>query len=157
MDAYGSVLTKYFQTGIYDEEEIYSYRIEGTGKNIIPANVLFQHVDEFIKVTDEDSAFRAREMALTEGLLMGYSSGAVMQCLLQIQERLTENDLVVMIFADHGSRYLGKIYNDQWMSDQGFLEDCAPQQPASLYGIKILEPRHIRRLYRSYLKWTKYR
>lgn len=123
VDAYGSVLKKYHETGIYDESEIYSYRIEGTGKNIIPANVDFDLVDRFVKVTDKDSALKARDIARTEGMLVGYSSGAALQCLEQIKDELTPNDVVVLIFADHGCKYVSKIFNDAWMRSQGFLEE----------------------------------
>lgn len=123
VDAYGSVLKKYHETGIYDENEIYSYRIEGTGKNIIPANVDFDLIDQFVKVTDKDSAFCARTIARQEGLLVGYSSGAALQCLEQIQEELTPEDVVVLIFADHGCKYVSKIFNDDWMRAQGFMEE----------------------------------
>ena len=126
-DAFGSVLKKYHETGIYDENEIYAYRIEGVGKNILPANVDFELVDRFVKVTDRDSALRARELARREGMLVGYSSGAVMQCLEQIKDELTADDVVVLIFADHGSKYVSKVFNDKWMIEQGFLteEDIA--------------------------------
>ena len=126
-DAFGSVLKKYQETGIYDENEIYAYRIEGVGKNILPANVDFELVDRFVKVTDRDSALRARELARREGMLVGYSSGAVMQCLEQIKDELTADDVVVLIFADHGSKYVSKVFNDKWMIEQGFLteEDIA--------------------------------
>ena len=121
VDAYGSVLKKYHETGVYDEQEIYSYRIEGTGKNIIPANVDFELIDRFVKVTDQDSALRARDIARREGILVGYSSGAALQCLEQIKGELTENDTVVLIFADHGCKYVSKIFSDAWMQEQGFL------------------------------------
>jgi len=121
VDAYGSVLKKYHETGVYDPNEIYSYRIEGTGKNIIPANVDFELIDRFVKVTDQDSALRAREIARKEGMLVGYSSGGALQCLQQIQSELTENDVVVLLFADHGCKYVSKIFSDKWMQEQGFL------------------------------------
>jgi cystathionine beta-synthase len=123
VDAYGSVLKKYHETGIYDENEIYSYRMEGTGKNIIPANIDFGLIDRFVKVTDKDSALRARELARQEGMLVGYSSGGAMQCLEQIKDELTEDDVVVLIFADHGSKYVSKIFSDSWMVAQGFLDE----------------------------------
>ena len=125
VDAFGSVLKKYHETGVYDENEIYSYRIEGTGKNIIPANVDFELIDRFVKVTDQDSALRAREIARSEGMLVGYSSGGALQCLQQIQSELTENDLVVLLFADHGCKYVSKIFSDKWMIEQGFLQEEA--------------------------------
>ena len=122
VDAYGSVLKKYHETGVYDPNEIYSYRIEGTGKNIIPANVDFELINRFVKVTDQDSALRAREIARQEGMLVGYSSGGALQCLQQIQSELTENDLVVLLFADHGCKYVSKIFSDKWMIEQGFMQ-----------------------------------
>ena len=123
VDAYGSALTKYHETGKYDEREIYSYEIEGTGKNIIPANCNFELIDKFVKVTDRESALRARDLALMEGIFAGYSSGAGIQALLQIQHEFTKDDVVVLIFPDHGSKYLGKVFNDQWMESKGFLTD----------------------------------
>ncbi len=123
VDAYGSALMKYHETGEYDEREIYSYQIEGTGKNIIPANCSFELIDKFVKVTDRESAIRARELALTEGIFAGYSSGAGIQALLQMKGMFTADDVVVLIFPDHGSKYLGKVFNNQWMEEQGFLQE----------------------------------
>jgi cystathionine beta-synthase len=130
VDAYGSALKKYHETGIYDEREIYSYQIEGTGKNIIPANCAFEYIDKFVKVTDKDSAFRTRELARMEGIMAGYSSGAGIQALYQIQNEFTKSDLVVLIFPDHGSKYLGKVFNDEWMRAQGFMPDVASEEDA---------------------------
>lgn len=126
VDAYGSVLKKYHETGVYDEQEVYPYRIEGTGKNIIPANVDFEMIDRFVKVTDQDSAIKARAIARVEGILAGYSSGATLQCLEQIKGELTEKDVVVLIFADHGCKYVSKVFNDGWMQSQGFLPAESP-------------------------------
>ncbi len=131
VDAYGSVLKKYHETGVYDESEIYSYRIEGTGKNIIPANVDFEQINRFVKVTDRDSALKARALARQEGMLVGYSSGAVLQCLHQIKDELTADDVVVLIFADHGSKYVTKVFNDDWMREQGFLEEEPVKTPVA--------------------------
>lgn len=124
IDAYGSVLQKYHETGEFDANEIYPYRIEGLGKNLIPSATDFNSIDLFIKVTDESSAHTARELAKTEGLLVGYTSGAAMQGLKQLDEDsvFDENSNVVVIFPDHGSRYMSKIYNDEWMSQQGFFD-----------------------------------
>jgi cystathionine beta-synthase len=122
VDAYGSVLQKYHETGVYDEKEIYPYRIEGTGKNIIPANMDFSLIDRFVKVTDKESALKARELAKTEGMMVGYSSGATLQALEQIQDELTEKDVVVLLFSDHGSKYVTKFFSDKWMQEQGFME-----------------------------------
>lgn len=121
VDAYGSVLKKYWETGEYDEKEIYSYHIEGTGKNIIPANVDTSLIDHYEKVTDKDSALRARELALKEGLMVGYSSGANVEALYQARHLFGPDDCVVVFICDHGSRYLGKVFNDTWMQEQGYL------------------------------------
>ncbi len=129
VDAYGSALKKYHETGEYDEREIYSYQIEGTGKNIIPANCAFELIDKFVKVTDKESAFRARDLALMEGIMAGYSSGAGVQALLQIGHEFTANDVVVLIFPDHGSKYLGKVFNDEWMRAQGFMPEVYSDEP----------------------------
>lgn len=121
-DTYGSVLKKYHETGIYDPSEIKPYRIEGAGKNILPANVDFSLINQFVKVSDKDAALKARALARAEGILAGYSSGAVLDALEQVKDQLTPDDLVVLIFADHGSKYVTKIFNDKWMIEQGFLE-----------------------------------
>lgn len=125
VDAYGSVIKKYHETREFDANEIYPYRIEGLGKNLIPTATDFDVIDEFIKVTDEDSAHTARELAHTEGIFGGYTSGAVVQAVKQLQEQslLVESDVVVMIFPDHGSRYMSKVFNDKWMEDQGFMDE----------------------------------
>lgn len=121
VDAYGSVLKKYHETGQFDKKEIYPYKLEGVGKNIIPNNVDFNIIDKFVKVEDKASAFRARQLAKREGLFVGYSSGGAMQGVFKIREELKEDDYVVVLFPDHGSRYLGKIFNDEWMEEAGFL------------------------------------
>lgn len=123
VDAYGSVLKKYWETKVYDESEISSYRIEGTGKNIIPANVDFSVIDQYEKVRDEAAAHRARSIALTEGMMVGYSSGANVEALYQMKGQFKDDDFVVVFICDHGSRYLGKIFNDDWMRDQGFMSE----------------------------------
>lgn len=124
IDAYGSVLQKYHETREFDSDEIYPYRIEGLGKNLIPTATDFDSIDRFVKVTDEDSAHAARELARTEGLFMGYTSGAAVQGLKQLQEEgeFTQDSVVVVIFPDHGSRYMSKIYCDNWMQQQGFSD-----------------------------------
>ncbi|MGI9547621.1 MAG: PLP-dependent cysteine synthase family protein [Flavobacteriaceae bacterium] len=124
VDAFGSVLKKYHETGEFDSNEIYPYRIEGLGKNLIPDATDFDVIDQFIKVSDEDSAHTAREISRTEGLFVGYTSGAVMQAVRQLHRRgeFDEKSRVVIIFPDHGSRYMSKIYSDQWMRDQGFFD-----------------------------------
>lgn len=120
VDAYGSVLKKFHETGEFDPNEISSYRVEGLGKKIIPDNVNFDLIDHFEKVTDEDSAYAARQLAMDEGILAGYSSGSVIQAIYQLRHQLSPNDLVVGMLNDHGSRYLGKVFNDEWMKEQGF-------------------------------------
>lgn len=121
VDAYGSVLKKYHETGVLDEKEVYPYKLEGVGKNIIPDNVNFDIIDKFVKVDDKTSAFRARQLAKREGLLVGYSSGAAMQGVFKVKEELTPDDYVVVLFPDHGSRYLGKIFNNEWLEEAGFF------------------------------------
>ncbi|WP_315542758.1 cysteine synthase family protein [Capnocytophaga leadbetteri] len=117
VDAYGSAIKKYHDTRKFDPAEIYPYKIEGMGKNLIPTATDFDVIDEFVKVTDKDAALAARELARTEGLFMGYTSGAAMQAVRQYAEmgRFDESSIVVVLFADHGSRYMNKIYSDEWM------------------------------------------
>jgi cystathionine beta-synthase len=124
VDAYGSVLKKYHETKEFDEKEIYPYTIEGLGKNLIPTATNFDLIDEFIKVKDEDSAHTARELAKSEGMFVGYTSGAALQAVKQLDARneFKSSDLVVIIFPDHGTRYLSKIYSDKWMETQGFFD-----------------------------------
>ncbi len=122
IDTYGSVFKKYHETGVFDEKEIYPYITEGIGEDILPKNVDFDLIDHFEKVSDKAGAVAARRMAREEGLLLGYSAGSALAGLLQMKGRLTQNDVVVIIFHDHGSRYVGKIYNDEWMLERGFLE-----------------------------------
>ncbi|MFC6859664.1 PLP-dependent cysteine synthase family protein [Zunongwangia atlantica] len=124
IDAYGSVLKKYHETREFDSEEIYPYRIEGLGKNLIPTATDFDAIDRFVKVTDEESAHTARELAKTEGMFVGYTSGAATQGVKQLAEEgeFDENSKVVIMFPDHGSRYMSKIYSDDWMEEQGFFD-----------------------------------
>lgn len=124
IDAYGSVLKKYHETGEFDSAEIYPYRIEGLGKNLIPTATDFESIDKFVKVSDEESAHTARELAKTEGLFVGYTSGAAVQGVKQLAEEgeFDENSKVVVIFPDHGSRYMSKVYSDDWMNEQGFFD-----------------------------------
>ena len=124
VDAYGSAIKKYHETREFDPAEVYPYKIEGMGKNLIPTATNFDVIDEFIKVTDKDAALTARELARTEGLFMGYTSGAAMQAVKQYAEagKFDENSIVVVLFADHGSRYMNKIYSDDWMKKQGFID-----------------------------------
>jgi len=138
VDAFGSVIKKYHETREFDEDEIYPYRIEGLGKNLIPTATDFDVIDEFVKVTDEESAHTARRIAKTEGLFVGYTSGAAMQAIKQLGEegRFNENDYVVVIFPDHGSRYMSKIYSDKWMKDQGFFDSINVEAAQSIEYIK---------------------
>ena len=124
VDAYGSVLKKYHETGEFDENEIYPYRIEGLGKNLIPSVTDFEIIDKYVKVSDEDSAHSAREIVKYEGIFAGYTSGAAFQAVKQLSQEneFKDSDLVVVIFPDHGSRYLSKIYSDKWMENQGFSD-----------------------------------
>lgn len=122
IDTYGSVFKKYKETGIFDPNEIHSYITEGIGEDILPKNVDFDLIDAFEKVTDKDGALMARRLAREEGLLLGYSAGSAMAGVLQLKENFSKDDVVVVIFHDHGSRYVGKIYNDDWMRANGFIE-----------------------------------
>ncbi|HRN55887.1 MAG TPA: pyridoxal-phosphate dependent enzyme [Agriterribacter sp.] len=122
IDAYGSLLTKYFRTGEIDMQEVHPYISEGFGEDFVPANFDMSVIDHFEQVTDKDGALMARRLAKEEGLFCGYSAGSCLQGLLQLKGDLRKGDLVVCIFHDHGSRYVGKVYNDQWMLERGFLE-----------------------------------
>ncbi|MGN6437938.1 MAG: pyridoxal-phosphate dependent enzyme [Agriterribacter sp.] len=122
IDAYGSLLTKYFRTGETDMNEVHPYISEGFGEDFVPANYDMSVIDHFEQVTDKDGALMARRIAREEGLFCGYSAGSCLQGLMQLKHRLKKDDLVVCIFHDHGSRYVGKVYNDQWMLERGFLE-----------------------------------
>jgi cystathionine beta-synthase len=123
IDTYGSVFKKYKETGIFDENEIYPYITEGIGEDILPANVDFETIDLFEKVTDKDAAVMTRRIAREEGIFVGNSAGAVIAGLLQLKDQLKEDDVVVVLFHDHGSRYIGKIFNDEWMRERGFLDE----------------------------------
>ena len=138
VDAFGSVLKKYHETKEFDSEEIYPYRIEGLGKNLIPTATDFDSIDVFMKVSDEDSAHVARALAKSEGMLVGYTSGAAMQAVFQYAEEgmFDENSNVVIIFPDHGSRYMSKIYNDEWMNNQGFFDSVNSQEELKIEIIK---------------------
>ncbi len=122
IDTYGSVFKKYKETGIFDKNEIYPYITEGIGEDFLPKNVDFDIVDHFEKVTDRDAALMTRRIAREEGIFAGNSAGSAMAGLLQLADRFSGTDLVVVIFHDHGSRYLGKMFNDEWMREKGFLE-----------------------------------
>ena len=122
VDAYGSVLKKYHETGEFDKNEIYPYKIEGLGKNLIPSVTNFEVIDQFIKVGDEESAKSARDLVKKEGIFGGYTTGACLRAVENLIEKneFKKDDVIVMLFPDHGSRYLSKIYNDKWLNEQGF-------------------------------------
>lgn len=122
IDTYGSVFKKYKETGIFDKNEIYAYITEGIGEDFLPANVDFNIIDHFEKVTDKDAAIYTRMIPRTEGIFVGNSAGAAIGGLLQMKHMFKPDDVVVVIFHDHGTRYLGKMYNEDWMRDRGFLE-----------------------------------
>ncbi|WP_269685534.1 pyridoxal-phosphate dependent enzyme [Flavobacterium lacustre] len=123
IDTYGSVFKKYHETGIFDENEIYSYITEGIGEDILPKNVDFSLIDGFTKVTDKDAAVYTRKIALEEGIFVGNSAGAAIKGLLQLKEHFKPDDVVVVLFHDSGSRYVGKMFNDDWMRERGFLDE----------------------------------
>ncbi len=122
IDTYGSVFKKYKETGIFDKNEIYPYITEGIGEDFLPKNVDFDVIDGFEKVTDKDAAIMTRRIAREEGIFAGNSAGSAMAGLLQLKDRFKDDDVIVVIFHDHGSRYLGKMFNDDWMREKGFLE-----------------------------------
>ena len=121
IDTYGSVFKKYKETGIFDKNEIYPYITEGIGEDFLPANVNFEMIDHFEKVTDKDAAMMTRRIPREEGIFVGNSAGSALAGILQMKDKFTKDDVVVVIFHDHGTRYLGKMFNDDWMRDRGFL------------------------------------
>ncbi len=123
VDTYGSVFKKYHETGIFDENEIYPYITEGIGEDILPKNVNFDVIDGFVKVTDKDGAVFTRKLAEEEGIFVGNSAGSAISAVLQLKEHFKPDDVVVVLFHDHGSRYVGKIFNDDWMRNRGFLDE----------------------------------
>lgn len=123
IDTYGSVFKKYKETGIFDKDEIYPYITEGIGEDFLPQNVDFSLIDHFEKVTDKDAALMTREVALREGIFVGNSTGSAVAGVLQMKDMFKEGDVVVIIFPDHGTRYLGKMYNEDWLRERGFLKD----------------------------------
>ena len=123
IDTYGSVFKKYHETGEFDENEIYPYITEGIGEDILPKNVDFSVIDKFEKVTDKDAAVYQRMLAKEEGIFVGNSAGSAIKGILQLKDELTKDDVVVVLFHDHGSRYVGKMFNDDWMKERGFLDE----------------------------------
>lgn len=123
IDTYGSVFKKYHETGVFDENEIYPYITEGIGEDILPENVNFSIIDKFEKVTDKDAAIWQRRLAKEEGIFVGNSAGSAIKGILQLKDELKPEDVVVVLFHDHGSRYVGKMFNDDWMRDRGFLDE----------------------------------
>ncbi|WP_347051771.1 PLP-dependent cysteine synthase family protein [Flavobacterium olei] len=138
VDAFGSVLKKYHETKEFDSKEIYPYRIEGLGKNLIPSATDFDIIDKFMKVTDEESAHSAREITRKEGLFVGYTSGAVMQAIKQYAEEgeFTKDSNIIAIFPDHGSRYMSKVFSDDWMNEQGFFDSVNEEEAQKIEFIK---------------------
>lgn len=139
IDTYGSVFKKYKETGIFDKNEIYPYITEGIGEDFLPQNVDFSVIDLFEKVTDKDAAIMTREIARKEGIFAGNSAGAALAGLLQLKKRLKTGDVVVIVFHDHGSRYMGKMYNDDWMRERGFLAEDRLTAKSILAGRKRQE------------------
>ncbi len=135
IDTYGSVFKKYHETGVFDKAEIYPYITEGIGEDIIPKNVDFNLIDHFEKVTDKDGALMARKLAREEGIFVGYSAGSAVAGLMQLKDRFKKDDVVVVLFHDHGSRYVGKIFNDDWMRERGFLE----RDPKNIIALDLIE------------------
>jgi cystathionine beta-synthase len=138
VDAFGSVLKKYHETREFDQEEIYPYRIEGLGKNLIPTATDFDVIDKFMKVSDESSAHAAREITRKEGMFVGYTSGAVLQAIKQYAEEgeFDKNSVVIAIFPDHGSRYMSKVFSDDWMNEQGFFDSINEEESQKIEMIK---------------------
>jgi len=138
VDAFGSVLKKYHETKEFDSKEIYPYRIEGLGKNLIPSATDFDIIDKFMKVTDEESAHSAREITRKEGLFVGYTSGAVIQAIKQYAEEgeFTKDSNIIAIFPDHGSRYMSKVFSDDWMNEQGFFDSVNEEEAQKIEFVK---------------------
>ena len=122
IDTYGSVFKKYHETGIFDENEIYPYVTEGIGEDILPENVDFSIIDGFTKVTDKDAAVYTQKLAKEEGMFLGNSAGAAIKGVLQLKEHFKPEDVVVVLFHDHGSRYVAKMFNDDWMREMGYID-----------------------------------
>ncbi|MBT6964673.1 MAG: pyridoxal-phosphate dependent enzyme, partial [Flavobacteriales bacterium] len=121
IDTYGSVFKKYHETREFDKNEIYNYITEGIGEDILPENVDFDMIDLFEKVTDKDGAIMARRLSREEGIMVGYSAGSAVAGINQLKDKLSKDDVVVVIFHDHGTRYVGKLFNDEWMKEMKFM------------------------------------
>ena len=132
------MLKKFHETGEFDQNEIYPYRIEGLGKNLIPSSTDFDIIDYYEKVTDEESAQKSRFIAKSEGMFVGYTSGACLQAIEQLDSKnfFKKDSIVVTVFCDHGSRYMSKIYSDQWMNSQGFNTENSNKQDSQIEYIK---------------------
>ncbi|AWX45953.1 Cystathionine beta-synthase [Flagellimonas maritima] len=138
VDAYGSVLKKFHETGEFDHNEVYPYRIEGLGKNLIPTATDFETIDRYVKVSDGESAHMARKLAHKEGMFVGYTSGAAMQAIYQLdtEGEFSEDSNIVVIFPDHGSRYMSKVYSNEWMENQGFFDTKNAEVPEEIEYIE---------------------
>ena len=132
IDTYGSVFKKYKETGIFDKNEIYPYITEGIGEDFLPQNVDFTLIDHFEKVTDKEAAIMTRRIPREEGIFAGNSAGSAMAGLVQMADKFKKEDVVVVIFHDHGTRYLGKMFNDDWMRDRGFISPEPKKQAIDL-------------------------
>lgn len=146
IDVYGSLLTKYFRTGEIDMNQVHPYISEGFGEDFVPENYDMSVIDHFEQVTDKDGAIMTRRLAKEEGIFCGYSAGSCIQGLMQLKDKLKKDDVVVLILHDHGSRYVAKVYNDQWMAERGFLEVKTFKDLVSARGPKqkliTIEPQH---------------
>ena len=136
IDVYGSLLKKYHETGEIDMKQVHPYITEGIGEDFVPQNYDMSLIDKFEQVTDKDGAVMARRISREEGIFVGYSSGTALQGLMQLKNELKKDDVVVVVFCDHGSRYVGKVYNDQWMMERGFLDVKTFKDIVSSRGIK---------------------
>ena len=134
VDAYGSVLQKFHETGVFDEKEIYEYAMEGVGREFIPDSMDMRLIDKFEKVSDKDAALMGRRLVREEGLWLGHSSGSAVVAIKQMKDLLKPSDIVVVICHDHGSRYIGKIYSDDWMRSKGFLDEHKEVHPRKVVG-----------------------
>ncbi len=160
IDTYGSVFKKYKETGIFDKNEIYPYITEGIGEDFLPQNVDFSIIDHFEKVTDKDAAIMTREIPRKEGIFVGNSAGSAMAGIIQMKDKFKKGDVVVVIFHDHGTRYLGKMFNDDWMRDRGFIEEKKAKHAIDLIknhsNLKLVTINANDLIADAYAKMTKY-